>query len=139
MLRFASSGMAGPAAMPGCPKTRSPKKERARVHDASTHQGIRPLRQLTAPQKNGLPNLSQSWKKPHSLFDRILWIWMKGRALESFDKSKRTTELPANDPFERKFPVWARIPSLRKLGIGDKRLEKSTQFENREIEKIVHD
>ncbi len=80
-----------------------------------------------------LPNLPQSWKMPHCLFYRILWIWMKGRAL------KGTTELRANDPFERKFPAWARIPGLRKLGIGDKRIEKSTQFENREIEKIVHD
>jgi len=105
MLRFASSGMAGPAAMPGCPKTRSPKKERARVHDASTHQGIRPLRQLTAPQKNGLPNLSQSWKKPHSLFDRILWIWLTCRALKSFDTSKKTTKPLANDPFERENPA----------------------------------
>ena len=51
MLRFASSGMAGPAAMPGCPKTRSPKKERARVHDASTHQGIRPLRPVNRTAK----------------------------------------------------------------------------------------
>jgi hypothetical protein len=36
---------------------------------------------------------------------------MPCRILKLFDKSKETTELPAYDPFERKFPAWARIPA----------------------------
>jgi hypothetical protein len=106
LVRHGETG--GDAGVPQNPTAKATKK--ARVRDASTHQGIPPCGQLTAPQKNGLPNLSQPRKMPHCLFDRILWIWMTFRASKSFDTSKNTTKPPANDLFER-------IPGLREPGI----------------------
>jgi hypothetical protein len=104
-LRFASSAITTPAAMPGLPERPPPKQEKTRVRDASTHQGTLRGAVNRSAKKNGLPNLSQSWKMPHRLFDRILWIWPTCRALKSFDASKKTTKPPANDPFERKNPA----------------------------------
>jgi hypothetical protein len=60
--------------------------------ESATHRRIKvllPAGILTAPQKIGLPNLSQSWKMPHCLFNRILWIWLTCRALKSLDTSKK--------------------------------------------------
>ncbi len=42
----------------GLPESPAPKREKAKVRDASTHQGTLSLRELTAPEKIDLPNLS---------------------------------------------------------------------------------
>jgi hypothetical protein len=48
------------------------------------------------------------------------------RALSSLETSKKTTNPPSNDPFER-------ILGLRKPGIDDRRIKKSARFEHEEM------